>query len=100
MDSVCHVIGSQTDIANTLLGQLNSPSSDFTFSKNLFNRHVRPFAVWYFNDGYGFLSPDGYVVYDNTSNKFMHSEGANDTVRDLSKAHQQKLYTHYNHIDK
>lgn len=98
--SVNHLIGSQTDIANTLLGQLGRPSPDFIFSKDLFNPRARGFAAWYFNDGYGFLTPETFVVFDNTSNKFMHSEGASDTVLNMSKAYQQKLYTHYNHIDK
>ncbi len=99
-NGVNHLIGSQTDIANTLLGQIRRSSPDFVFSKNLLNPHVQGFAAWYFNDGYGFLTPDSYVVYDNTSNRFMHIEGASEMVLNLSKSYQQKLYTHYNHIDK
>lgn len=95
-----HTIGSQTDIANTILAQIDRPSPDFTFSKNLFNPATKPFAAWYFNDGYGFLTTNGYVSYDNTSNQFMVIENAGDSLLTLSKAHQQKLYTHYNNIDK
>lgn len=88
---------SQTDLANTLLGQLSSPSPSFTFSKNVLSPASQSFAVYFFNDGYGFVSPDQYIVYDNTGDNFIHREGADEQAIERSKAFEQILYTDYNH---
>jgi phosphoglycerol transferase MdoB-like AlkP superfamily enzyme len=49
-DSVIHTIGNQSDIANTLLGQLDKPLSEFIFSKDLFGNKTKDFAMYIFNE--------------------------------------------------
>lgn len=98
-DSVIHTVGSQTDLANTLLGQLDKTSPNFQFSKDLFNPEAKSFAAYFFNDGYGFITPDAYLVFDNQGKRFITAEGNVDTFSDPSKAYQQKLFSIYNHID-
>ncbi len=95
-DSVVHTIASQTDIANTLLAQVGEPRAEFTFSKNIFSPSVRSFAAYYFNNGYGFVTPDTYLVYDNTGKLFTKTEGATEERKNISKAYQQTLYSDYN----
>lgn len=95
-DSVIHTLSGQTDIANTLLGQLGHPSGDFRFSKNILSIDTRPFAAYFFNDGYGFLTPEAYIIYDNTSNQLLRKTGAGEKEIEISKSYQQILYSDYN----
>jgi len=96
-DTVIHTMGGQTDIANTVLGQLDKPFPDFTFSKNLLGNHVKEFAVFIFNDGFGYLEPDKYIVYDNQGKIFLREEGvASNEDTYYGKAYLQKLYSDYN----
>jgi phosphoglycerol transferase MdoB-like AlkP superfamily enzyme len=96
-DSLIDKYASQTDLANTLLAQLAQPRSAFTFSKNILSPASPSFAMYFFNDGYGFVSPDDYIVYDNIGKQFLRTEGA--TVEDLERttSYQQVLFTDFNH---
>jgi phosphoglycerol transferase MdoB-like AlkP superfamily enzyme len=96
-DTVIHTLGGQTDITNTLLAQIDKPSPEFTFSKNLLGNNVQNFAVYIFNDGYAFLSPTKYILYDNPGKLYLKKEGVS-TKEDLyfGKAYMQKLYSDYN----
>jgi hypothetical protein len=95
-DTVIHTFGGQTDIANTLLGQLDKPSPEFTYSKNILAPNVRSFAAYFFNDGYGFVTPETYIVHDNPGKQFLRSDHATEADLELSKAYQQTLYSDYN----
>jgi phosphoglycerol transferase MdoB-like AlkP superfamily enzyme len=95
-DSLIHKYASQTDLANTLLAQLAQPRPAFTFSKNILSPASPSFAMYFFNDGFGFVSPDDYIVYDNIGKQFLRKEGA--TMEDLERAtsYQQVLFTDFN----
>jgi phosphoglycerol transferase MdoB-like AlkP superfamily enzyme len=96
-DSVIHTMANQSDIANTLLGQLDKPSSDFIFSKDLFGNKTKDFAVYIFNDGYGYIDNDHYIVYDNPGKQYLRQEGVKqEDELNYSKAYVQKLYSDYN----
>jgi phosphoglycerol transferase MdoB-like AlkP superfamily enzyme len=99
-DTVVHTIGNQTDISNTLLGQINKPDPAFLFSKNLLSDDAKSFAAYFYNDGYGFIKPHCYIVYDNPGKQFIKVEGAHPSDLEESKAYQQKLFTNYNNMDK
>jgi phosphoglycerol transferase MdoB-like AlkP superfamily enzyme len=99
-DTVVHTIGNQTDIANTLLGQIDQVTKDFVFSKDLLNKTTKPFSAYFFTDGYGFVFPDKYVVYDNAGKRFLKDDGASEQDIEISKAYQQKLFSNYNKLDK
>lgn len=96
-DTIVHTLGGQTDIANTLLAQIDTTDSAFIFSKNLLDVQAKPFAAYFFNDGYGFLLPDKYIVYDNPGKQFLIRQNADAEDLNLSKAYQQKLFLDYNH---
>jgi phosphoglycerol transferase MdoB-like AlkP superfamily enzyme len=95
-DTVVHTFANQTDIANTLLAQLDKSHTDFRFSKNIFSSRVNSFATYFFNDGYGFVKPGEYIVYDNTGKQFLKSDNASEQDLDISKAYQETLFEDYN----
>ncbi len=95
-DTIIHTVGSQTDIANTLLAQLNAASTDFTFSKDLFAPKINPHAAFFFNNGFGLVLPDKLMIYDNTAQVFVKDENSNDHDKNSGKAYQQKLYSDFN----
>ena len=88
--------GGQTDIANTLLAQLDKPSEAFMFSKDLLSPSSGSFAAYFFNDGFGFVTPEFYAVYDNVGKEFIRQEGATREDLDRAKAYEQILFTDYN----
>ncbi len=89
--------GSQTDIANTLLGQLTKPDTDFRFSRDLLSPGAASFAGFFYQNGYGFVQPGKLLVYDHDGKDFVKKEGA-VTEEDIarSKALQQALFSDYN----
>jgi len=95
-DSVIHTIGNQTDIANTLLTQLGKRDDAFIFSNDLFGSNLNQHAVFFFTDGYGFVLPDKFLVYDNIGKQFIKKENTTAHDEELSKAYQQKLYSDFN----
>ncbi len=63
-------IGSQTDIATTLLSQLNINAKEFFWSRNLFNPTTNAFAYYEATDGVGWITPNGYFVYKKTIDNY------------------------------
>ena len=57
-------IGSHVDIPATLLGLLGQPSTEFTWSKDLFKIGAPEFAYFELNYGFGWITKNGDIVYD------------------------------------
>jgi phosphoglycerol transferase MdoB-like AlkP superfamily enzyme len=95
-DTVIHTYGGHTDIANTLLAQFGKSQKEFRYSKNILSPQVKSFAAYFFNNGYGFVSPEKYIVYDNAGKQFLNKEGATEEDLNLTRAYQQILYLDYN----
>lgn len=96
-DTVVTRYGSQTDIANTLLAQIDKPSTDFIFSKDIFGNNTKNFTQYVFIDGYGYLDPEHYIVYDNPGKLYLQKEGVTkeeDTY--FGRAYLQTLFHDYN----
>jgi len=86
---------SQTDLPATLLGQLNLPATEFTFSRDVFRPDsVDPFAFYTFNNGFGFLDSTGRTVFDNEGELVLLEEvrTLGDNRVDKGKAILQTLY--------
>jgi len=66
--------GSQTDIPQTLFGQLNM-NKNYPFSKDLFARESQSFAFYTFNDGWGFITDTLVQVFDNINHRLIIEEG-------------------------
>lgn len=96
-DTVIHTVAGQTDIANTVLGQLGLYSTDFTFSHNILAKSYDPVAVYIFNNGFGVVKKDKLLVYDNVAHRIIREDGSPDSVDlDDGMAYMQTLYWDYN----
>lgn len=95
-DTVIATYGNQTDIANTLLGQLDKPREEFLFSQNLLSTSALPYSFYFFTDGFGYVAPGKYIIYDNAGRQFYKTDGASPEDLDRCKAYEQMLYTDYN----
>ena len=62
---VVPTIGSQTDVAATLLHQLRLPADKYVWSRDLLNPAAPPFAWYTYTDGFGTVTPAGVLTYDN-----------------------------------
>ena len=87
---IVRTIGSQTDVAATLLQQLRLPDTAFHWSRNLLAAHPIPFAYYCYNNGFGAVSPAGVVTFDNVSRQVWDRDQAvPDTQLQLGKAMEQ-----------
>ena len=87
---IVRTIGSQTDVAATLLQQLRLPDTAFHWSRNLLAAHPIPFAYYCYNNGFGAVSPGGVVTFDNVSRQVWDRDQAvPDTQLQLGKAMEQ-----------
>jgi phosphoglycerol transferase MdoB-like AlkP superfamily enzyme len=62
-------VASQTDLASTLLHQLDMDASEFHYSKNLFNPTIHHCAFYTFDEGFGFVDQDGSHITWNTDGR-------------------------------
>ena len=89
-------IGSQTDIAFTILQQMDLPTANFKWSKNLLDTSAQQFAFYIFNDGFGFVTPAGAVTFDNVSKKIIYKDtGVSDEQLNKGKAYMQSSFQDY-----
>lgn len=95
-DTVIHKYAGQTDFANTMLSQLSEPSAAFAFSKDILSPSSTSFAMYFFNDGYGFVSPKEYIIFDNVGKQFLRQDGANEESLERTRSYEQILFTDYN----
>ncbi len=69
---------SQADIVPTLLSQMELPTSDYVFAKNLLGTQRTPFAFFAFNDGFGLLTERDTVVIDAKADKTVVSSSTSE----------------------
>ena len=95
-DTVISKVCSQTDLSKSLLNQLNLNSSAYKFSNDLFNSSTNQFAFYAFNNGFGYLSPNATVYYDNLGNDLINPESKDKPEAIKSgKAYLQQLFQDY-----
>lgn len=95
-DTVINKHAGQTDLANTLLAQLSGPSPAFNFSKDILSPEAPGFAMYFFNDGYGFVSPEQYIIFDNIGKQFLRNDGGRPEDLERTRSYEQVLFTDYN----
>ncbi len=97
-DTVVTTLGCHADIANTILGQVDLKDRAFTFSHDLFDTSYKnPFAVFVYNNGYGFKTDSTLSVFDTIGKTYILEEGnPSDFEKELGKAYMQKLYWDFN----
>lgn len=94
-DTVIHTIGSQIDIATTLLAQIENKNEPFIFGKNVMASDVNPFAVYVFHNGFGYIDPRNEFIYDFDFKSYIKQAGS-DTEKKRGEAYMQTLFTDYN----
>lgn len=94
---VVNKLASQTDLASTLLAQLDIDHSGYTYSKDIFTSNE--FAYYAFNNGFGFITPKDYLVYENVGDHIIHqSSDLSDSTLARGKAYQEVTFRDY--VDK
>lgn len=77
-DTVVHTIGSQTDIAPTLLEELHFAHGDYQWGRDLLatGGSRGSFAFFSYLDGFGFVDQRGRLVYDAIGRRVTQRAGA------------------------
>ncbi|MDE7396756.1 MAG: hypothetical protein K2M98_03410, partial [Muribaculum sp.] len=80
----------QTDLAATLLGQLNIPHDDFLFSRDIFAAPYEPWAFHSFTNGMLFIDENGHTEFDTVGQTIVDG-GSPDRIN-RAKALVQTYY--------
>lgn len=93
-------VGSQVDIAATLLAQLQIPAKEFVWSKNMLNPYTKPFAYFTWDNGMGFIDNQQCVTFDNVGKMVLFNSNPKDKVKtskvlDHAKSYLQKVYQQF-----
>lgn len=88
--------GSQIDIPSTLLSQLKINNFNFPWSKNILDESVSDWAYFSFNNGFGFVQPKNYCLFDNVGKQTIEQKGTIDfELLNKGKALQQLSFEDY-----
>lgn len=93
-------VGSQTDLAATLLAQLDVPTKQFLWSKNLLNPYNKSFAFFSWDNGMGFIDNQQCVTFDNVGKMVLYNSDEKNhqqTEKTLNhaKAYLQTVYRQF-----
>lgn len=92
-DTVIATVGSQVDVAPTLLAQLGLAHASYRWGKNLLAADVRPFAFFSYLDGFGWVDARGRLVYGyNTHQIMQRTPGADVRSIRAGEAYQRLSY--------
>lgn len=92
-------ITSQLDITPTLLAQLNLPTDQYIFGKNILNPYSPSFAYYDFHDGSGFITDQCYIARKMKGKNFTMNTCTDSLVmKDLRWKHEvflQEIFKNY-----
>ncbi len=92
-------VGSQQDLASTLLAQMDISTKEFTWSKNLLNPYTKGFAFFSWDNGLGFISENQCVTFDNVGKNILYETKKNSTATQTNltsgKAYLQTAYQQF-----
>lgn len=97
-NKVISKIGSQTDIASTLLSQLNLSDTAFKWSKNLLNEKSNDFAFYSFDNGIGWVDKQVTINVDNVSRNIIYQSDSSLSIankKKVAQAYMQKVFKTY-----
>lgn len=93
-----HMLGSQTDLAATILSQLKIEHQQFNWSKDLLNKDSKPFAFYSYDNGFGWVNPAQTIVQDNINKQIIFNSQPNlNSEENLRKgqSYMQKVFEQY-----
>ena len=92
-----NIIGSQQDIAATLLAQLGISHHEFLYSKNMMSDETPKFAFFTVPDAFGVVSEENSLIYDNKTNRVVYDKGSELGYNmKRGQAYLQKLFDDIN----
>ncbi|MBL0048134.1 MAG: sulfatase-like hydrolase/transferase [Bacteroidetes bacterium] len=91
----CTKIGTQEDIAATLLAQLQLSTQKYTWSKNLFNSTTKDFAYYSNQNVVGWISANDSIAYSFVEKKNIAATQTNEVSLSQAKAYLQNLYAEF-----
>jgi len=95
MKNVC----SQVDVGYSILKQMNMLTEKYLMSKDIFNPYTLPYAFYTFDNGFGYIENESYVVYNHDMNEvIMKSTSDNNIAKALEnrgKSILEKMYMEY-----
>lgn len=95
-DTIINTVCSQTDIATTILNQLNMPSTAYQWSKDFLNNQTKQFALSTTNSGFVWIDTIGALSYDYMGKqKSYNTHNQPDSILALGKAHLQLSFQDY-----
>ncbi len=87
---------SQTSVARSLLESLGINASKYNWGRNIFRINEKQWAYFCFNDGFGYVTPNKVLLFDNVGKRLIYSEGEiGEKELRLGKALQQKSFQEY-----
>ncbi len=94
-----HLVGSQHDLAATLLSQLNIDHKEFKWSKDLMNPYSKQFAFYTGPTWAAWCGPDGFISYDyrlkDLNWKVINDEANTQSYVLNAKTHLEVLFQEY-----
>ncbi|WP_305953277.1 LTA synthase family protein [Emticicia oligotrophica] len=93
-------VGSQIDIASSVLRQAGINAYAYNWSKNIFDNKVKPWAFFSFNNGFGYVKQNSieekYLIFDNIGQKIIQKKGTITNIEiDEGKALMQRMFQDY-----
>jgi phosphoglycerol transferase MdoB-like AlkP superfamily enzyme len=95
-----HKIGSQTDLAATLLKQLKIDPKRYVWSKDLLNPSTVDFAFFNWDNGFGFVDKEQIISFDNIGKNIILrknklNSNTDSVLTSYGKAYMQEVYRQY-----
>jgi phosphoglycerol transferase MdoB-like AlkP superfamily enzyme len=87
-----HELGDQTDLGPTILAQLDLPRGGWKWGRDLFAPGRTPFVYYTFQDGFGYLTDRGGMMWDNVGHRMLRSFGGVDSLDQHAGAALQQLF--------
>jgi hypothetical protein len=92
-------IGSQVDVAATLLAQLGIGHEAFPWSQDLMNPYTNQFAAISFEEGIGWVCPQGHFFWDNKIKDFLNNDLSSDQDRIIKQGKSYLQIVYQNFLD-
>ncbi len=92
-DTLIENLASQTDLAATVLAQLQINCEDMKFSRNILTSGYKPFSFYTFSEGFGFQKPGKLLIYNTVTNTYTGIiPGSESMDEKQGKAYLQSVY--------
>lgn len=84
--------GGQTDIAKTLFNQMGINADRFKWSKDLLNPESLDFAFYDYDNGFGWVSPEQSIAFDNVGKQVVYRKEKLDGMKEAELLKKGKAY--------